>query len=139
LIFFFDRNLGVRLARMLDAYDGQHTIRHLDDDTRFPKDVSDMDLIEALSSDEPAPVLVTADVNMYTKNPEERRALARSGLTCVFLRKGFHSQPFHTQAVKLLSIWPEIVRETSRCSEPTAFEITPAARKVQRLCPTRDL
>jgi hypothetical protein len=74
---------------------------------------------------------------MYTRNPEERRALAMSGLTCVFFRKGFHSLPFHTQAVKLLTIWPEVVRETSRCTEPTAFEVTPAAKKVQRIGPTR--
>jgi hypothetical protein len=139
LIYFFDRNIGVRLARMLDAYDGQHTVRHLDDDTRFPKTVSDIDMIHVLSTDNPRPVFVTADVNMRTRIPEERNALAGSELTCVFLRRGFHALPFHTQAVKLLSIWPEIVRETIRCSEPTTFEVAPAAIKVQRLCPTRNL
>ena len=45
----------------------------------------------------------------------------------------------HTQAVKLLTLWTAIVDEATRVIEPTAFEITPAARKVYRLCKTSRL
>jgi hypothetical protein len=69
----------------------------------------------------------------------ERKALKESNLTVVFFRSGFHEQDFHTQAVKILSIWPEIVHQTSRCKEPTVFEIKPVAKKVDRLCRTVDL
>ncbi|MFB3892686.1 MAG: hypothetical protein ACE15C_11755 [Phycisphaerae bacterium] len=93
----------------------------------------------ALSSETPKPVLLTADLNIYTRNPVERKALAGSGLTVVFFRRGFHKLDFHTQAVKILTIWPEITRETARCAQPTAFEVTPAARKVQRIGLTANL
>jgi hypothetical protein len=41
--------------------------------------------------------------------------------------------------VKLLTIWPKIAEIVGRVTEPTAFEITPAARKVDRLCKTSRL
>lgn len=136
--FFFDRNLGKRLAWMLDAYDPDHTVRHLDDDARFSRDDSDIRLVEVLSREQPPTVLVTADVSMRRK-PEERRALAGSGLTVVFLRGSFNNLSFHEQAVKLLRRWPEITRECLRAKVPTAFEITAKASKVQRLWPTSEL
>lgn len=138
MTFFFDRNIAVRLARMLDAYDLDNTVRHQDDDTRFAASSTDIDIIEVLSQEKPRPILITADFSMSRK-PNERAALARSGLTVVFLRKRFHSLPRHDQAVKLLSIWPTIVGETSHCRQPTAFDVTPAARKLNRLCFTADL
>jgi len=133
LNFFFDRNIGVRLARMLDAFDARSTVRHQDDDGRFDEQTTDVDLIRGISHDDPRPVFITADFNIYKKRPDERRALAASGLTVVFLRRRFHQLDFHTQAVKLLSIWPTIVKETSRCREPTAFEVTPTAKKLDRI------
>ena len=120
---------------MLDAYETDHTITHLDDDSRFVPETADVDWIEAIAAEEPKPILVTADINIARK-PVERQALRASGLTVVFLKSRFHQLPFHTQAVKLLTIWPELVDKVSRCREPTAFEITPAATKMRRLGPT---
>jgi hypothetical protein len=138
LNFFIDRCVAVHLARMLDAYDRDNTILHLDDDNRFSPDTSDIDWIQTTASDTPKPVLITADQRLR-RDPVERHALAHSGLTIVFLRAGFHNLTFHDQAVKLLTIWPKIVEIATRVTEPTAFEITPAARKVDRLCRTKDL
>jgi len=137
--FFFDRNIAIHLVRMLDAYDIENAIRHLDDDARFDATDKDEYIIKTVAEDDPRPVFITADVNMYTRNPNERRALAGSGLTCVFIKKGFHNQAFHQQAVNLLKIWPDIVRDTTRCRVPTAFEMTPAAKKLYRLYPTVNL
>lgn len=139
MIFFLDRNIGIRLARMLDAYDAQNTIRHHDEDARFSEQTKDTFLIKTLAGDDPKPVFITADVNMWKRHPDERKALARSGLTVVFLRKRFHHMDFHSQAVKLLGIWPEIARETGRLRRPSAFELTPSARKLQLLGPTEKL
>lgn len=123
---------------MLNAYDRDNTIAHLDDDSRFSPGTADIIWIEAIASDDPKPVLMTADQRLR-RDPVERRALAGSGLTVVFLRAGFHNLTFHDQAVKLLTIWPKIVEVVSHVREPTAFEITPAARKVDRLCRTDQL
>jgi hypothetical protein len=136
--FFFDRNVSVRLARMLEAYDGENKIVHQDDDGRFAPDSPDADIIDGLSNDDPRPVLITAD-EAIKRRPHERMALAASGLTVVFLRPGFSNLARHAQAVKLLTVWPEIVTAVSRCKVPTAFEIGPGARKVQTLGPTRAL
>ena len=136
--FFFDRCIAIRLARMLAAYDSVHKVTHLDDDARFTKDTEDVDFIAILAKDNPKPVLVTADVAMRRK-PVERQELRSSGLSIVFLRARFNSQGFHDQAVKLLKIWPQITLTAERATEPTVFEITPSARKVDRLCLTRDL
>src|SRR5688572_24408652 len=117
---------------MLDAYDRDHAVAHLDDDGRVTKDTSDLEWMRTIAADEPKPVLITADVRIR-RDPVERQALRDSGLTVVFFRAGFHDLDMHQQAVKLLTIWPEIVKQVSRVVEPTAFEITPAARKVDRL------
>jgi hypothetical protein len=136
--FFFDRCVPRRLAWMLDAFDPDNTVGHQDDDARFPPETPDERLISALAQDSSTPVLVTSDRAMR-RNPVERLALAGSGLTVVFLRSGWHRLRFHDQAVKLLRLWPEIVHAVARVREPTVFEISPAARKVQRIGPTRGL
>jgi hypothetical protein len=138
LNFFFDRCVAVHLARMLNAYDRENTIAHLDDDNRFSPATADIDWIQTLASDDPKPILMTADQRLR-RDPVERRALASSGLTVVFFRAGFHNLTFHDQAIKLLTIWPTIVEVVSHAREPMAFEITPAARKVDRLCRTDQL
>ena len=123
---------------MLDAYDRENEIQHLDDDSNFAPTTPDIEWIRKIASYEPKPILITADQRMR-RNPVERRALSESGLTIVFLRSGFHQLTFHDQAVKLLTLWPKIIDVTGRVLEPTAFEITPAARKVDKLGKTRDL
>jgi hypothetical protein len=139
VIFFFDRCVSVRLARMLDAFDKDHTVRHQDNDGRFEITAEDTFIVATLSQDSPKPVFITCDANMYTRNPVERRALRDSGLTCVFIRRNFNNLTFHQQAVKLLTLWPQVTAETAICRVPTAFEITAAANKLQRLGPTSDL
>jgi predicted nuclease of predicted toxin-antitoxin system len=137
--FFFDRCLPVRLAKMLDAYDTENQVVHQDEDGRFTNMDEDIKIIATLADENPPPVLITADVNMYTRRPDERLALRNSNLTCVFIKKGFNNLPIHDQAVKMLKLWPQIVEQTSRCKEPTAFEISPSATKLQRYRLTRDL
>lgn len=136
--FFFDRNIGLRIARLLDAFDLANKITHQDDDNRFHDKMKDTDIIRLIASDDPAPVFITSDTSMR-KKPEERTALRGSGLTVVFLKRSLANLSFHTQAVKLLTIWPEIVKGTARCKEPTAFEIGPGAKKIDLICKTSEL
>ena len=124
---------------MLDAFDLENVVRHQDQDSRFVDVSEDTLIVATVAKDDPPPIFMTCDVNMYTRNPVERKALKESGLTCVFIKKNFNNLSFHQQAMKLLSLWPAIVRETSLCRFPTAFEITPAATKLQYCCLTHEL
>jgi hypothetical protein len=137
LKYFSDRNLGITIIRMLTAYEQVHSLIHQDDDGRFTKHSTDVEIITTLGAETPKPVLLTAD--LYRADPEERKALRVAKLTVVFFKSGFHEVSFHEQAVKCLKIWPELVEVTTRCNEPTVFEIKPTAVKVSRLCKTADL
>ncbi len=136
--FFFDANISKRLARMLDAYDIENTIRAQMDDNHFQADTPDIEIIRRIAKYVPRPVFVTAD-RAIRGRPDERIALAESGLTVVFLRAGFTKLNCHQQAIKLLAIWPEIVNAVSRCKVATAFEIGPNARKVDTIGPTANM
>jgi len=138
VIFFFDRCVPKRLARMLDAYDANHQIVHQDDDARFEPETTDVELFQRLGRDDPRPVFVTADP-AQRRHRNERVALGESGLTVVFFGRGWNHRDFHTRAWQLLRIWPDIVQAVQRVREPGAFEITASGRKVQRLGPTRSL
>jgi hypothetical protein len=117
---------------MIAAYDGTHSINHLDDDSRFNKNSEDVFIIQTVSADDPKPVYLTADLN-NRKVPAERAALRDSGMSIIFFKDRFHHIEFHQQAVKLLTIWPLIVQDCQRCREPTVFEITPAAKKTESI------
>jgi len=136
--YVFDTSISVRLALLLDAYDCENEVRSLAETDAGDPGAPDSVILEALRGQTPRPVFVTPDPGRAT-NAQARVLLARSSLTVVFLRRGWSSLPFHTQAVRLLTIWPEIVAATSRVKVPTAFEISPSARKVQRLGPTAEL
>jgi hypothetical protein len=138
MTFFFDVCLSPRIARALDELDRSNQIVHQSSDSRFSCDTPDEDIIKLIASDDPKPVLITSDHAM-TRKPVERAALAGSGLTVVFLKKGWASLPFEEQAAKMVKIWWQIAKATSRCREPTAFEIAPRASKVDKLCETADL
>ncbi|HUS92334.1 MAG TPA: hypothetical protein VM695_10815 [Phycisphaerae bacterium] len=128
--FFFDRNIARQLARMVAGYETEHEVVHLDDDRRFDPRSQDVFILGSLASEDPKPVFLTGDLNMRTKHPQERKALACSGLTVIFFRKTFHNTPIHEQAMKLLRVWPDIMRETMACSAPTAFEVSANAKLI---------
>lgn len=136
--FFFDRNVAKRLANMLAGFATEHVVIHQDEDGRFKVNSQDVFIINALANENPKPVFLTGDLNMRSRYPHERKALSGSGLTLVFFRKTFHQIPVHTQAVKLLSAWPAIVKETCRCRIPTAFEVN-ANGKIAEIGPTSNL
>jgi hypothetical protein len=43
--FLFDRNMPLRLARMMDLLESNHTIRHHNDDARFHERTTDVEWI----------------------------------------------------------------------------------------------
>jgi len=117
---FFDRNISVHIARMLDHFDRENNIVHQDDDARFMPDSKDVEIIRTLSGESPKPVWVTADISQK-KNPNERAALGSSGMT-IFFAKRNQLTP-HVQSLKWLAIWPTLVEFAERARVPTAFQI----------------
>ena len=138
MTFFFDRNISVHIARMMGHFERAYSVVHLDDDNRFKPTDTDIKIVTTLAQDDPPPIWITADVNQR-RNPVERAALGSSGMTIVFFKAGFHKVSFHRQAIGVLNIWPELVKQTIRCKQPSVFEITPACRKVDFVCLTADL
>lgn len=141
MIFFFDRNVSEHLAKMLDAVDRDNTMRHQDWDARFDPTSLDLVLIEAVSTDEPKPIWVTADLNQVRRNADERIALGNSGMTAIFFRSGFHDHSPWDQARLLVTVWPSVILQCSNVKEPTIFEVGAQlnTRKVEKVCLTREL
>lgn len=128
---------------MLGQFERNHNVIHQDDDSRFEADSEDVHIINTLADDVPKPVWITADVSQR-KNAAERVALRGSGMTIFFCRR-FAVDPHH-QALKLLAIWPTIVKSAQNARVPTAFEVPIGKiatgsinRKVTRLCNTSEL
>lgn len=138
VIFFFDRSADLYIARMLHAWDRENSITHQDDDQRFSQDDPDTKIISLVASDSPKPTFITAD-EANRKRPDERRALARSGMNAVFLKSAYHDLDFHVRSWQFLRLWPQLVRDVSRARVPTAFEIAGSMRKLDRICATSEL
>jgi hypothetical protein len=137
--FFCDENIPQKLARMLNHYDSAHMVCHIYDDKHLSAGMKDLELIKALASRRPRPVLITADFAMG-KNPAERKALAESGLTVVFLRKTFlRNLPFNELASKMIRLWPEIIAAVQDCRRPTAFEVSGSGNSVDKFRLTSQL
>jgi hypothetical protein len=126
---------------MLRAFDRDNNIDHEDWDKRFSHDAEDTDLIGVVAGDTPKPVWVSADLSQR-KNPAERLALARSGMSLVFFRAGFNSAfSFHQQAIKIVTVWPSVVQQCQTTRQPSVFEVSSKlhSEKVEYKCLTTEL
>jgi hypothetical protein len=126
--YFFDRCLGVRLVGALAGYRPDVPVEHQDRCAALPCDISDVDLLRFLSSRDPPPIFVTADRNMNLRAGPERVGMATSGLTVVFVKKGFNAQKFPVQVSQMIAAWDHIVEQTQRCRQPTAFDLGPGGK-----------
>jgi hypothetical protein len=119
--FFFDRCMPHRLARMVDAYETDHTVRHHDDDPRFKESTTDVEWLTALAADDPRWIIVSGDGRIL-KNRAERAALEEANLSCVCLTKAWMNMAIHEFAWKFLRVWPEIA-ENAKVGVPSIFEV----------------
>jgi hypothetical protein len=92
--FFFDRSMPIRIARMVAAYETEHTIRHLDDDARFADSTPDMEWMRTIAADTPPWIVISADFGIL-RNKAERAVLPESGLTFFCFNKAWakHDNP----------------------------------------------
>jgi len=136
LNFFFDRNVSVRLARMISGYDPVHTIEHHDD--AFDKSTPDIDWMRQLSGRREKWFVVSGDFSIL-RNRAEAAVLRESELTFFALKSGWTNLDIHTQACKLLKVWPRVTEQATRIRVPTVFEIPVSAVKIDRYGATSEL
>lgn len=99
--YFFDNDLSPRYAEAI-ARLGFRTIVLRD---LFPPDIKDADYLRQLRAS--GWVLVTGD-NRILARPAEKSALVESGVTAVFLYRGWSELPFERQLAWLIVHWATV-------------------------------
>jgi hypothetical protein len=122
MIFFFDRCMPRRLARMVDILETEHQIVHHDDDSRFNHKTTDIEWITALRGDQDPWIIVSGDGRIL-RNKAESAVLRESGLTFFCLSKQWPQMPLREEYVwKFFRIWPEIVKKAD-ITRQRVFEV----------------
>ncbi len=130
--FFFDRNMSIWIARMVDAFEREHTVRHHDDDPRFIPTTSDIEWIQALGADDPSWIVISGDGRIL-RNKVEIAALREARLTFFCMTKQWMHMGIYEYAWKFMKIWPEIV-ENAKGTSFRIFEVAGGkATKVEQI------
>ena len=119
--FLFDNNLSPHLAKAIDALckpDGIE-VRHIRD--KFAGDTPDTEWIAALAA-EVDWCIVSQD--RLTKNPLEKEALRRSGLTAFILQKGWIALTAWEKAWRLVRWWPRIMDQARLVEGGAVFAVS---------------
>lgn len=119
--FFFDRCMPIRVARMVNAYESDHTIRHHDEDARFRPTTTDEEWITALGADDPPWVALSGDGRILT-NKVMRVRLQQTGRRFFYMASPWMSMKIHEYAWKFIRIWPQIV-DAAIHSKTQLFEV----------------
>jgi hypothetical protein len=120
--FFFDRCMSIRLARMVSAFDAEHTIRHHDEDSRFHAETPDAEWIAALAGEADPWVVLSGDGRIL-KNKVERAALLSANLKFFCMGKAWMAMRLHEYAWKFIKVWPDIV-EAAAHHKAKLFEVS---------------
>jgi hypothetical protein len=78
--------MSPRIARMVDAFEREHTARAHDDDPRFTPTTPDVEWIQALGADDPPWIVISGDGRIL-RNKAELRALKEARLTFFCMTK----------------------------------------------------
>ncbi len=118
--YFFDNNLSIHLAHALAALCKAESVEviHLRD--KFPAAISDIEWIGALAK-EGDWVVISQD--RLTRNPLEKEALRRSGLTAFILVKGWARHNGWEIAARPVRWWPRIMEGAELFEGGAAFEV----------------
>jgi hypothetical protein len=119
--FFFDRCMPIRIARMVNAYESDHTVRHHDEDSRFSPTTTDEEWITTLGADDPPWVALSGDGRILT-NKVMRVRLQNTGIRFFYMASPWMKMRLHEYAWKFIRIWPEIV-DAALHSRAQLFEV----------------
>lgn len=122
--FFFDRNSCVRTARMLAIYEGPrgHLVRHHDDDKRFIKESTDIEIINALHDEDPEWVFVGGD-GQILRNKVELSVLADCDLTYLIFNHAWCNKGIEETCWMMIKAWPKITSEIERLRAHSIVEL----------------
>ena len=118
--FFFDNNLSPPLAQAIGALCKPWGIEVVHLREKFAENTHDVEWIDALAQ-EGGWCIVTGD--RLKKNPLEREALRRSGLTAFILTKGWTNLKDWDGAWHLVRWWPQIMKQADLVEGGAAFDV----------------
>ena len=113
-------NLSVYYAQALAALckPAKVTVTHIKE--KFPSNPPDIEWIEALA-DEGDWAVISHD--RFHKNPLEKEALRRAGLTVFVLKKSWADQKNWSKAAQLVRWWPRIMEQADLVTGGAVFEV----------------
>ena len=118
--FFMDRNMSPKMAQLIEVFDRENQVRHLDDD--FPQDMPDTGWLNSLGKRTPKPAVISGDARIL-RNNAEMQALREAGLAFFLMAKGWINFPWtEKQAWMMIKVWPQIVTNASP-TRPTIYEV----------------
>jgi len=121
--FFFDRCLSPRLARMVNAFDMDHSILHHDDDARFDEHTTDEQWLDALANENRPWIIISGDGRIL-KNKAQLNLLRETGFTFFCLSKQWmHMNVRREFGWKFIRVWPDIVDAADETTQKI-FQIT---------------
>src|SRR5262249_23616758 len=128
-LFFFDRNFQKPIARVIEQFELMHRIVAMDDDERFFPEMTDVEWLNILGSEESPTSVITQDKKILTRS-HERSALRAAGVKfCYLTGKLWRSWNLHEQAWRFLRAWPDIV-QTATTHKGKVFEIAGPQLKI---------
>lgn len=117
---FFDHNLSHVLAEALQAlFRHEHEIVALQ--KKFPRDISDIDWITALTA-EGHWIVISGDLRI-TRNRSERQAFQNSKLTGFFMSPALKKARVIKQLERLCALWDNIVALSSAAAPGALYEL----------------
>lgn len=118
--FIFDNNLSIYLARAIAALCEPEgvVVSHIRE--KFPEGTPDVEWIYGLAVEKDWAV-VTQD--RLTRNPLEKEALRRSGLTAFILVRGWAHHKEWEKAAQLVRWWPRIMEQADLVRGGAAFQV----------------
>ena len=130
MIFFFDENISLHAPRMLEAFDPDNQCHHLTQ--HFEKGTPDEYWMREIACWEDKPVVVSGDGRIL-QNKAQRLVLRESNLSMIVLRRAWQRASWHTQAWKYVKVWPDVLRDVERATQPTYFELSFKSPKLSRV------
>lgn len=125
--FFLDANVSWKAAKLLEAFDNEHQVRHLKDE--FDPSVPDIEWISDLAKRDKKPHVICGDLRIL-RNRVECNLLNESGLNFFMLNKGWTSLEWRTFAWKIIRVWPDIVQNAGKTMHPSLFSVNQNTYKV---------
>lgn len=127
--FFLDNNLSPKLARAMDALEGEHGDRVVHLREKFLQNETDENWMRALATEQ-GWYVITCDKRI-SKNPHEIQAWKESGLVVFFLKYSWLDTGFWNIAWRLIKKWEDI-KEFAQKSKPGDGFIIPVTGKITK-------